>query len=52
MSDSITRFWDKYIEKSTVYGLKAHVICRHVIYAEAYIKAYAKQSWNHIARSE
>lgn len=38
MTDSIARFWDKYIEISIKYGVKQGALRWHVKYAEDYIK--------------
>ena len=42
MSNSISRFWDKYIEKSKSYGIKDHVVRWYVIRVESYIDAHPK----------
>ena len=39
MDDSIARFWDKYIEKTKVYGVKDASVKWYVKYAEDYINA-------------
>ncbi len=41
MEQSIARFWDKYIEKSTKYGVKRHVARWYVIRVESYIRYYS-----------
>jgi len=35
---SVARFWDKYISKTTAYGVKRHQAYWYVRCAEAYIK--------------
>jgi len=36
---SVARFWDKYISKTTAYGVKRHQAYWYVRHAEAYIKS-------------
>lgn len=38
---SVSRFWDKYIDKAISYGIKPNATRWHVRHAEAYIKAHA-----------
>lgn len=40
MDDAITRFWDKYIEKTKAYGVKVEVARWYVRHAEQYIDAH------------
>ena len=39
MDDQISRFWDKYVEKTKVYGVKASSLKWYVRYVEQYIAA-------------
>ena len=39
---SVTRFWDKYIDKTKRYEIKDSAVRWHVRHAEAYIKAHSK----------
>lgn len=41
--DTISRFWDNYIEKTKTYGLKPATVRWHVKRAEEYIKAHPEQ---------
>ncbi len=43
----ISRFWDKYIEKSKHYGIKQDLIRWHVIHAELYIKSHKRPLKTH-----
>ena len=45
----ISRFWEKYIEKSTRYGIKQDLIRWHVKHAELYIKAHKTRLKEHTA---
>ena len=45
----ISRFWEKYIEKSTRYGIKQDLIRWHVKHAELYIKAHKTRLKAHTA---
>lgn len=45
----ISRFWEKYIEKSRRYGIKQDLIRWHVKHAEHYIKAHKTQHKTHTA---
>ena len=40
MDQSISRFWEKYIDKSKVYGVKPHLLKWYIRHAETYIKAH------------
>lgn len=41
--DSITRFWDNFVEKTKTYGLKPATVRWHVKRAEEYIKAHPER---------
>ncbi len=45
----ISRFWEKYIEKSIRYGIKQDLIRWHVKHAELYIKAHKTRLKEHTA---
>ncbi len=45
----ISRFWEKYIEKSRCYGIKQDLIRWHVKHAEQYIKAHKTRLKEHTA---
>jgi hypothetical protein len=45
----ISRFWEKYIEKSKRYGIKQSAVRWHVKHAEQYIKAHKTQLKAHVA---
>ena len=45
----ISRFWEKYIEKSTRYGIKQDLIRWHVKHAELYIKTHKTRLKEHTA---
>jgi len=48
MSDlSASRFWDKYIYKTTSYNIKPEVAHWYVRHAEAYIKAHNRRLASH-----
>ena len=45
----ISRFWDKYVEKSKCYGIKQDFIRWHVRHAESYIKSHSTPLKSHTA---
>ena len=40
---SVSRFWDKYINKTRAYGVKSAPARWHVRHAELYIKAHSEK---------
>ncbi|VAW66939.1 hypothetical protein MNBD_GAMMA09-1423 [hydrothermal vent metagenome] len=49
LNRSISRFWEKYIEKSKRYNIPDHLIKWYVRHAELYIKDHSLRLNEHVA---